>query len=133
MSFRTTHLLIAAGVFLAEILVATRFSRVPFVRSFLGDYLVAILVYHFLKAFREFRPFPLACAVFGLSCSIEVSQYFHLADALGLQRGSLPSIVLGNSFSWLDILMYLLGSATSYLCDVTFLTQAEHSSADALG
>jgi hypothetical protein len=125
MHIKTKHLLMALVVFIAEILVATVFSQVRFVRSFLSDFLVVILLYHFVKAFRPVSPLPLAIAVFLFSCLVEVSQYFHLADALGLPRGSLTSILLGTSFSWIDILMYFLGCLTSLGLDVFFLRQEE--------
>jgi len=125
MHVRTKHLLIALVVFVAEILVATIFSQVRFVRSFLSDFLVVILLYHLVKAFRAFAPLPLAIAVFLFSCVVEVSQYFHLADALGFPRGSLPNILLGTSFSWIDILMYFLGCLTSFGVDFFYFRKAE--------
>ena len=125
MHVRTKHLSIALVVFIAEILVATIFSEVLFVRSFLSDFLVVILLYHLVKAFRAFAPLPLAIAVFLFSCVVEVSQYFHLADALGFPRGSLPSILLGTSFSWIDILMYFLGCLTSFGVDFFYFRKVE--------
>ena len=126
MSSRPKHLLIALLVFLAEILVATTFSHIQFIRSFLSDFLVVILIYHLIKAFLDLPPVSLALGVFFFSCVVEVSQYFHLADALGLPRGSLLSVLLGNSFSWLDLLMYLLGCVTSYILDSRFLSKPQH-------
>jgi hypothetical protein len=125
MHVRTKHLLIALVVFIAEILVATVFSPVRFVRSCLSDFLVVILLYHLVKAFRPVSPLPLAIAVFLFSCLVEASQYFHLADALGLRRGSLASILLGTSFSWIDILMYFLGCVTSFGVDIFCLRKVE--------
>jgi hypothetical protein len=123
MSQRSQHLLIALTVFLAEILVATTFSHVHFVRSFLSDFLVVILLYHLIKAFLDWSPLSLAVAVFIFSCVVEISQYFHLADALGLPRGSLLSVILGNSFSWGDILMYFLGCVTSCVADSRWIAK----------
>jgi hypothetical protein len=121
MHVRTKHLLIAALVFVAEVLIATTFKNVPFVRSYFGDFLVVILLYHLVKGLRDISPSTLAAAVFAFACAVEVSQYFHLADALGLRPGSVPAILLGNSFSWTDIFMYFLGCLTAYLVDTRFL------------
>lgn len=118
---RTIYLSIVVAVFIAEVLIATTFAHIPFLRSYISDYLVVILLYHFLKLFYDFRPPVLATFVFVVACVVEVSQYFHLADALGVPRGSLLAILLGNSFSWLDIAMYLLGCLTSWGIDATFL------------
>jgi hypothetical protein len=87
---------------------------------------VVILIYHLIKAFLDLPPASLALAVFSFSCVVEISQYFHLADAIGLPRGGLLSVLLGNSFSWLDLLMYLLGCVTSYILDSRFITKPQH-------
>ncbi|HNT25328.1 MAG TPA: DUF2809 domain-containing protein [Anaerolineales bacterium] len=121
MRLHRTHLLLFIFLLAAEILIATVFARGGFIRHFFGDALVTMLLYHLVKAFYPARPLPLALAVFVFACWVEVLQYFHLADALGLAPGSLGSIILGTSFSWIDILMYLLGCAASYLLDVCLL------------
>ena len=125
MPLKIKHLLIALLVFIAEILVATTFAHVPFIRSFMSDFLVAILLYHFVKVFIAVSPGRLAVAVFVFSCGVEISQYFHLADAMGLRRGSLLSMLLGNSFSWGDIAMYGIGCLTSYFLDSRFLSPSK--------
>ena len=119
----TKHLLIVLPVFVAEILVATTFSQVRFIRSSISDFLVVILLYHLVKTLRPVSALPLAIAVFLFACAVETSQYFHLGDALGFRRGGLASILLGTSFSWADILMYFLGCSTSYLLDSRFLSK----------
>jgi hypothetical protein len=124
MALRTKHLLIVVLVFVAEILVATRLAHIGFIRSYFGDFLVVILLYHLVKVFREMAPLPLAIGVFFFSCIIETLQYFHLADVLGLPHGSLLRIIIGTHFSWADILMYLLGCVTSYGFDSFVLTRA---------
>jgi len=43
---------------------------------------------------------------------IETLQYFKLADLLGLKPHSIPRIMLGDYFTWTDILSYTLGIAT---------------------
>lgn len=115
MHTRTRHLLIVIAVFIAEILVATAFSNITFVRSYIGDFLVVILLYHLVRVFFDIPPSTLAFFVFMFACSVEVSQHFHLVDALGLPRGGLLSILIGTSFSWLDILAYALGCLASFL------------------
>lgn len=123
MRLRTKHLLIALLVFVIEILVATVFADVRFIRSFLSDFLVVILLYHLIKAFRDDEPLALAVAVFAFSCLVEATQYYHLSDALGLRRDSLLSVLMGTSFSWIDIIMYFLGCCTSYIFDSRILSK----------
>ncbi|MEO6978203.1 MAG: DUF2809 domain-containing protein, partial [Mucilaginibacter sp.] len=50
-----------------------------------------------------------ALGVLLLSYVVEVSQYFHLVTALGLQHSKLVKIMLGTSFSFTDLLAYTLG------------------------
>jgi DNA integrity scanning protein DisA with diadenylate cyclase activity len=123
MQFKLKHFLIAFFVFVAEILVATTFSHIRFIRSSISDFLVTILLYHLIKAFIEMSPLTLSIGVFVFSCLVEILQYFHLGDMLGLPRGSLLSILLGTNFSWLDILMYFLGCVTSYCLDSFYLSK----------
>ena len=42
---------------------------------------------------------------------IEGLQYIQLVNILGLQDSKLANVVLGNSFSWMDMLTYVLGIA----------------------
>jgi len=128
MSLRAKHLAIAATVFLAEALIATTFARIGFVRSYLSDFLAVIFLYHLAKAVRDFPARPLAISVFAVATIIEIAQAFHLADALGFRRGSLPSILLGTHFSWLDLLMYALGCLTCVLADSASSASANQDS-----
>jgi len=75
MRLRTKHLLIALLLFIAEIMVATVFADIRFIRSYLSDFLVVILLYHLIKGFRDDPPFALAVVVFVFSCFVEVTQY----------------------------------------------------------
>ena len=102
-------LLIAVIVFIAEVLIAACLHQHPFIRGFLGDLLVVILVYYTVLVFFELPPKTLAIAVFCFATLIEVGQYFHLADHLGLAKGSIMRIVVGTTFSWFDLLAYLIG------------------------
>ena len=40
---------------------------------------------------------------------IEILQYFHFVDYLGLSNYRIMVIALGSSFSWLDFLAYTIG------------------------
>ncbi|MDX9956227.1 MAG: DUF2809 domain-containing protein [Anaerolineae bacterium] len=111
------YLLFAIGIFIVEVLIATVFSGIPFIRAFLGDYLVVILLYCLIRAFWNIAPSTLSVAIFLFACAVEIAQALHLADILGLPAGSLLSILIGTSFSWIDILMYGLGCLTAFLVD----------------
>jgi len=120
MNLRIKYLLITVLIFVCEILIATKLSGFKFIRENFGDFLVVILLYFAVKTIRDFPALPLAISIFVFASAIEISQYFHLADALGLRRGSVLSIALGNNFSFYDILMYLAGSIAACAIDVWF-------------
>lgn len=130
MPLKLQHLLIAVFVFITEILIATTFAHTGFIRPFLGDYLVVILLYHLLKSARDIPPLKLAVGVFVFACMVETAQYFQLADLLGFPRGSIMSILIGTNFSWADILMYLLGCVTSYGLARFLFSDAKHQKAN---
>jgi len=117
MSARWRWAIAAVGLFIVEVLIATVWKRVPFVRADLGDYLVVILLYAMAKAVRPFRALPLAAAIFVFGVAVECAQGLGLADILGLKPGSVARIVLGTTFQVSDLFMYLAGCLTAYLVD----------------
>ncbi len=114
---RAIYLGAALALLVCELLVATVFQQIGWVRGELGDILAALLLYAALRLFRDDRPPLVALFVLAAAWALEIGQYFHLADALGLARGSLPSVLLGNTFSWVDLLMYAIGCAVAYAAD----------------
>ncbi|MNK22748.1 hypothetical protein D3C87_410290 [compost metagenome] len=115
--FSLKNFLIAIAIFLVEVLIATKLKDWFFVRAYLGDVFVVMLMYYFIKAFFDFEPIKLIIGIFIFSCSIEFLQYFHFAELLGFKDNQLMMIVLGNSFSWLDILCYFAGCVILFLID----------------
>ncbi len=114
---RTRWALSAVGLFGLEVLIATVWRHVPFVRADLGDYLVVVLVYAAAKAVGPYRATPLALAVFALGVVVEVAQALGLADRLGLAEGGVLRILVGTSFQLTDLAMYAAGCATAWLID----------------
>jgi len=133
MTIRSKYLGLALILFLLEVLIATRLARIPFLRGSLSDILVVALVYFLVRALRTVQPLPLAIGVFLLACVVEVTQYFHLARALHLPNGSLFTILAGNTFSFMDILMYLIGSVASLAVDTRLFRPARSSQAEGRG
>jgi hypothetical protein len=83
--------------------------------------LVIPLLYFLLRGVTKSS--PLIALVVGLAAGLaaEVLQYLHLADLLGFKKGSLPYIVLGNTFSGLDLLMYGIGGVLAAWLDISML------------
>ena len=107
--------LIAIFIFVVEVLIATELKNIFFVRAYLGDVFVVMLMYYFIKAFFDFNPTKLIVWIFIFSCLIEFAQYFHFAELLGFKDNRIVMIMLGNSFSWIDILCYFAGCAVIFL------------------
>ena len=81
-----------------------------FVRPYLGDTLVVMLLWAAARiAFPEGLPW-LSGAVFAFACLVEASQIIPLCDLLGI-RSSLIRVLMGTSFAWEDILAYAAGCA----------------------
>ena len=80
-----------------------------FIRPFLGDVLVVILLFAFLKIFIRKRNIVVAFSVLLFAVIIEFAQYFKLSELLGLDDYKLCRIILGSTFDPLDLLAYFLG------------------------
>ncbi|OVE54887.1 hypothetical protein B0E34_18695 [Chryseobacterium mucoviscidosis] len=109
-TFNYTYFLATVFIFLTEVLIATKLKDIFFVRAYLGDVIVVMLIYTFIKTFfriEDNKKLILSILIF--SFLIEVAQYFNIAEKLGFRKGSLMYIVIGNSFSWIDILCYFVG------------------------
>ncbi len=99
---------ITAVVLILEILIE-RFLDDPFIRPYLGDALVVVLIYAFVMSVSMVRPVVAMIATLAFSYLVEFAQYFRMVELLGLEDNAFFSIVLGTSFSWIDMLMYTLG------------------------
>lgn len=113
--FSLKYLLLTLFIFLVEVLIATKLSHIFFVRAYLGDVIVVMLLYTFVKSFIKVNNEKLILGILIFSFLIEFAQYFNIAEKLGFQKGSLMYIVIGNSFSWIDNLCYAVGCLLLYI------------------
>lgn len=124
MKFNLKYFLLSLVIFITEVLIATVFRKIFFVRAYLGDVLVVILLYTLvLSFFRVKNRSALVLGIFLFAVGIEVLQYFKLAEILGFAEGSVPYIVLGNSFSWLDVACYAAGCGLVLLINFLLKTK----------
>lgn len=101
-------------IFLIEFLIATVLKDIFFIRAYLGDVLVVMLLYAFVRSFVWMDEARLILGIFIFSCMIETAQYFNIAERLGFRPGSILYTVIGNSFSWIDIACYAAGCIILY-------------------
>ncbi len=111
---RLFYVLCSLLLFLIEYLIAA-YVHDKFVRPYVGDVLVVVLVYCMVRIVvnHPWRWLPLAVLLF--ACSIEAMQYFQMADILGLENNTVARIVLGSVFDWKDILCYTIGCLPLWL------------------
>ena len=109
--FNGKSFLVFLGLFTVEIVIA-RYITQPFIRFWLGDFLVVIMIYYFIKTFIRANPLVLALSVWVFACTIECLQATGLIRFLGWEYSKAANLILGNTFSFSDLLGYTLGIIT---------------------
>lgn len=97
-----------AVLFLIEVWIAL-FVHDQIVRPYLGDVLVVIVVYCFVRIFLPDGLRKLPLYVFLFAIFVEALQYLHLVELLGLENNTLARVILGSVFDWKDIGSYAVG------------------------
>lgn len=113
---RIVYLLIFCGLLAVEVCIAL-FVNDAFIRPYVGDMLVTLLLCSLCRVIvpNQVRLLPLYVFIF--AASVEVSQYFDLVALLGLADNRILSIALGRTFSWIDIVCYAVGCMAAFLLD----------------
>jgi len=99
---------IFAALFIVEVMIAL-FMHDKIIRPFGGDVIVVSVVYFFVRSFIPVKIRLLPLYVFIFAVIIETLQYFNFIELIGLENIRLFRVVLGTSFSWIDIGCYALG------------------------
>jgi hypothetical protein len=110
------YLLLALGVFGIELFIAL-FVHDRFIRPFVGDVLVVVLVYCVVRAVLPSPPLPTALGVFAFACAVELAQYFQLVARLSLEHNVILRTVIGTQADPLDLLAYALGTLSIVLVE----------------
>ncbi len=108
LTFRMHYFILTVLIFLTELFIAL-FVHDKFIRPNIGDFLVVILIYCFVRSFLNISVTKAAVAVLLFAYTIEFLQYLKIVEVLGLQHSKLARIIIGTSFSWGDMLAYTLG------------------------
>lgn len=106
--FNLRYLILSITLFLIELLIAL-FVKDTIIRPFVGDVLVVILIYCFIKIFLQAEFWKVAFGVLLFACLIEILQYFDYVKLLGLENNRILSVALGRTFEWLDFAAYFTG------------------------
>ena len=106
--FNFRYFVLALALFVLEVLIAV-FAHDQFIRPFVGDVLVVILIYCSIKSILSARVIPTAIFVLLFAYTLEVLQYFNIVEVLRLQHSRIARIVIGTTFEWTDLIAYTLG------------------------
>src|SRR5690606_3864516 len=114
--FNRNYFALTVILFVIEVCIAL-FVNDTFVRPFLGDVIVVWFVYYFIRSFIAIKPIYIAVFTLLFSFAVEMGQYFKLIEILGLQEYKWARIVIGTSFSWWDMLCYVVGFLLLFVFD----------------
>jgi hypothetical protein len=111
--FSLKYFILSLLLFITEVLIAL-YVNDAFVRPYVGDYLVVIFIYCVVRTFIKASVLITAAGVLLFSYVIEVLQYFHFVNLLGLEHNTIARVALGTSFAWSDLVAYTLGIIKCY-------------------
>ena len=105
---RITYAVLFGILLIAEILIGL-FAHDDFVRPYLGDVLITILLgclgrTVFPKGIRLLPGY-----VMGVATLAEIAQYLQIIKLLGLSDNKFIATLAGTSFSWIDLICYAAG------------------------
>lgn len=119
LAFNIRYFTLATAIFIAEVLIAL-YVRDQFVRPYVGDVLVVILIYCFVRAFLTLPVWPLALSVLAFAFAVEGLQYLQWVEWLGLSEYALARTVMGTSFQWMDLVAYTAGITVVWCFETIF-------------
>ena len=122
LTFNPKYFLLTIILFLIEVVIAL-YVHDNFVRPYLGDFLVVILMYCFLKSFLKLSVWKAAILMWLFSFFIEGMQYLNIIGILGLEQSKIARTIIGHSFSWMDLFAYTAGMVTVVLTEQFFSKQ----------
>lgn len=108
MKKRIYYLIITIILLIVEVLIAL-YVHDNFIRPYIGDVLVVIVIYSFVRIFipEKCRLLPLFIFIFAVV--VEILQYIHIANILGVADNRFLSTLIGGVFDMKDILCYGVG------------------------
>lgn len=115
LKFQLKYFIFFIILFIIEVCIAL-FIKDNFIRPFFGDYLVIFLVYFFVRTFINSTSLIINIVVLLFAFFIEFLQYINFNDIFQI-KNKIIRIIIGNTFSWEDLVIYSLASLTIYFID----------------
>lgn len=105
------------GLLGIEVCIAL-FINDSFIRPYVGDMLVTLLLCCLCRVIIPSKLHLLPLYVFAFAACVEIGQYFDLVALLGLADNRFLSVLMGRTFSWLDLLCYAVGCIAAWGLDI---------------
>jgi hypothetical protein len=127
LQFNKTYFISFLILLIVEVAIASLLSG-GFIRSTIGDFIVVILIYCFIKSFINVKPKYAVIGVLVFAYTIEFLQLFNLLEFLNLTGNKMANIVLGSTFHLNDLISYTLGTFTIMIVEYKLLPRIFKSS-----
>ena len=85
--------------------------------------MVTVLLCAFCRIFIPEKISALPILVFVFSVMVEILQYIDIVKILGFENNSILSVLIGRSFSFVDIICYAIGCLTFFILDKFFINK----------
>lgn len=105
---RLLYLLATILFLIIEVLIAL-FVYDKFILPYVGDVLVVIVLYTFVRIIIPERCKLLPLYIFIFAAMVEILQYFKIVELLGLENNRFFSVLIGTVFDVKDIICYGVG------------------------
>jgi hypothetical protein len=122
MKEKIPYLLLSIISFLFCVFIVLFFSDSPFIRGFLGDAVIVILLFNSIKIFFNFENLKLSVVLILFSYCIEFTQYIKIIPLFGFKENLLTRIIFGSVYDPLDLLAYTFGGISAYFIDRFFIS-----------
>lgn len=96
-----------------EVLIAL-YVHDSIIRPYVGDILVVVVIYTFVRIFIPERVAFLPVYIFVFAVGVELLQLINIVDVLGVRDSSFFSVLIGTVFDIKDVICYAVGCL--FLC-----------------
>lgn len=108
MKQRIYYMIATIILLIMEVLIAL-YVHDDFIRPYIGDVLVVVVIYTFIRIWIPERFHLLPLYIFLFATGVEILQYFNLVEVLKLENHTFMRILLGSVFDVKDIICYGTG------------------------
>lgn len=105
---RAAYGIITLFLLMIEVLIAL-FVHDDFIRPYVGDVLVVVVIYTFIRIWVPEKCRLLPMYVFIFATGIEILQYFEIVKIFGWEDNTFLRVLFGSVFDVKDIVCYAVG------------------------